>query len=162
MGQMGMQPTSNGYELIQVDDCDTDEVPGSALADANLTTTEPLLPTLRQLLRLRLLDGTADHTKAVAGIAIRWAEPDAERRPTLLGETAPTAATAHAAPARCRPRRVGHCTSRIISIPILTPLPNISVHVIQPPSIGLLAAYWMSCSDADIFIRVLTVASVMA
>jgi hypothetical protein len=26
-----LQPTSNGCELIQVDDCDTDEVPGGAL-----------------------------------------------------------------------------------------------------------------------------------
>ncbi len=26
-----LQPTSNGFELIQVDDCDADEVPGGAL-----------------------------------------------------------------------------------------------------------------------------------
>jgi hypothetical protein len=26
-----LQATSNVYELIQVDDCDTDEMPGSAL-----------------------------------------------------------------------------------------------------------------------------------
>ena len=26
-----LQPTSNGYELIQIDDCDADEVPSSAL-----------------------------------------------------------------------------------------------------------------------------------
>jgi hypothetical protein len=29
-----LQPTSNGYELIQVDDCDAGEVPGGALVDA--------------------------------------------------------------------------------------------------------------------------------
>jgi hypothetical protein len=29
-----LQPTRNGFELIQVDDFDADEVPGGALVDA--------------------------------------------------------------------------------------------------------------------------------
>jgi hypothetical protein len=158
-----LQLTSNGFGLIQVDDCDADEVPGSALADANLTTTDPLRPKLRHrsrgcaslhrayatgcahLLRLRLLARrTQGHTKAEGVAAVRRLAPVAVRRPTIHGVVAPTAATVHADRARCRPCGVGDGTTRVVVIPILTPLPNIAVHVIQPPK------HWVASRLQDV------------
>ena len=85
----------------------------------------------RQLPRLRLLARrTQANTKAEAAEAGRRAEPIAVRRPAILGGAEPTAATEHAVRARCRPTRVRHSTTRIIAIPVLTPLPNITVHIV--------------------------------
>jgi len=97
------------------------------------------------LLRLRLLARrTQADAKAEVVVAVRRDEPAAERRPTNHGGVAPTAATLHAVRARCSTTRVRHATYRVIFFPILTPLPNIPIHIVQPPGIGELAAYWMS------------------
>jgi hypothetical protein len=93
-------------------------------------------------LRLRLLARrTQGHTKAVVVDAVRRLEPVAVRRTTNPGGADPTAATDHAVRARCGARGVGHGTTRVISMPILTPLPNIAVHVMhvmQPQTFGFL------------------------
>ncbi len=47
---------------------------------------------------------------------------------------------------RGRPRGIRHATTRVISIPILAPLANIPIHIVQTPRIWLLATYWMSCA----------------
>ena len=67
-------------------------------------------------------------------------EPAASGRPAAPGGSvripSPTAAALHAIRARRRTRRISHRTGRIIAVPILAPLPNIAVHVIQSPGIG--------------------------
>ena len=84
------------------------------------------------LMRLRLLARrTQGNTKAVAVDAERRHAPAAVRRRTTLGVVEPTAATAHAERARCRIRGVSHGTTRIISIPILAPLPKIPIFLTQ-------------------------------
>ena len=97
------------------------------------------------------------NTKAEVVVAERRAEPEAVRRPTITGGVVPTAATEHAGRARVSPTRVRHSTTRIIAIPVLTPLPNIAVHVIQAPSIRFFAADGMTCLS-----RVSTEPSVIA
>jgi hypothetical protein len=84
--------------------------------------------------------GTADHTKSGAEVVERRDGPVARRRPTIRGPAVPTAATAHAGRARCGARGVGHSTDRVISLPILTPLPHVAVHVIKAPFIRFSAA----------------------
>ena len=107
-------------------------------------------------LRLGLLARrTQGNTKAVED-AVRRHEPAAARRPTILGGAVPTAATEHAVRAPGAPG-VSHATTRVIPIPILAPLPNIAVHVIQTPSIRFFAAYWMS-----IAVRVVVVPTVIS
>ncbi len=98
----------------------------------------PTLEDFAHLMRLRLLARrTQGNTKAVADVADRRPpEPVAARRPTTLGGEVPTAATEHAARARCSTTRVRHATTRVISVPILAPLPNIPMHIVQPPGIG--------------------------
>ena len=87
-----------------------------------------------KLPRLRLLARrTQGNTKAVTDVAARRRDPVAVRRPTELGGEAKTAATQHAVRARCSTTRVRYATTWVISIPILAPLPNIAVHIVQAP-----------------------------
>jgi len=94
-------------------------------------------------LRLRLLARrTQAYTKAVEAVdADRRGVPAAARRPTNLGGAVPTAATDHAVRARCWTSRVRYDTTWVISIHILTPLPNIAMHIVQAPSIRFFAAH---------------------
>ena len=73
------------------------------------------------LCRLRLLArrGTQGQAKAQVVVAVRRIVPVAERRPAKRRPAAPTAATVHPARALC----------------IRTPLPHITVHVVQAPAI---------------------------
>ena len=62
--------------------------------------------------------------------------PAAIRRPADPGVVVPTPAPIHPGRAPRRTRGIRHRTGRIIPIPILAPLPDIAVHVVQPPGIG--------------------------
>ena len=116
---------------------------GTSVA-APLRSLGPTLEDSAHLIRLRLLARqTQANAKAVVVVAARRRVPAAERRPTTPGGEVPTAATAHAARARCSTTRVRHATTRVISIPILTPLHNIPMHTVQTHRIRAFAAYWM-------------------
>src|SRR5262249_2043140 len=60
-------------------------------------------------------------------------------------QVAPTAAPIHAVRARSRPLRIGVWNLAIVVLtkPILTPFPYISIHIIKPPCIRMLLPYWM-------------------
>ncbi len=99
----------------------------------------------RQLNRLRLLARrTQGNTKAEV-VAARRPVPDAVRRPTKPGGAAPTAATAHAGRAKCRASRIPYGLTRIVAIPVLTPLPHIAMHIVNAPCIRFFAADGMCC-----------------
>lgn len=126
-------------------------------------STTPLRPTPRQLSRnsaslhrayatdfadlkrLRLLTGrTQANTKAEVEAAVRRRPRATVRRPADGTPCEPAVAANHPDKASCRASGVVHGTTWVIAIPILTPLPNIAVLVVQTPSIGMLTAYWMS------------------
>jgi len=73
-----------------------------------------------------------------------------KRRPAKLGTFVPTPATKHTLRARRSPRRISYSTARIITIPIGTPLPYITMHVFQTPSICRILAYFGCLSYATI------------
>ncbi len=63
-----------------------------------------------------LLDGTAEHTKAVAEEPDVRREPVAVRRTAVPGEVVPAAAPVHPVRARCSTRRIiSHSSTRIVS-----------------------------------------------
>ena len=96
-------------------------------------------------MRLRLLARQSQgNTKAEVEVAVRRKVPVAVCRPTIHGGVAPTAATVHAVRAQCSTRRIRYRAARVIAIPILAPLKNIAVQVVQAPSIWFFAADWMS------------------
>jgi hypothetical protein len=65
----------------------------------------------------------------------------AKRRPAEAGSVEPTAAPMHAVRARGRACRI-HCrTTHILPIPVLHPLPDITIHVIEPPGVRLKLPY---------------------
>ena len=65
--------------------------------------------------------------------------PGASRGDAPTGSPAvePAAAPDDAVRARCRPCRIGHCSCRVLTLPILHPLPHIAMHVMQAPCIRL-------------------------
>src|SRR6266404_3394157 len=74
-------------------------------------------------------------TEIVVAIVKRAAA--AMRRPAEAGGAVPTAAPIHAERARGRARGI-HCSAaRVIPIPVLHPLPDIAMHVIETPGVGL-------------------------
>jgi hypothetical protein len=62
--------------------------------------------------------------------------PAANGRPWVPGKVIPRAATQHTVRARWGPCWINNVARRINCIPVLAPLPHISVHIIQPPGIG--------------------------
>ena len=110
-------------------------------------------PCLRQMasllglvipIRLRLLDRrTQGQAEAEVVRTARRAGREAVRRPATRRVEEPTAATEHAARAPVRTLWIGRRIWWIISIPILTPLSNITVHVIHAPSVWLFQSHWM-------------------
>lgn len=98
--------------------------------------SRPRVPTIDRsalLVRLwRLGDsgGTQGNAEADVEVAASRRERVPGRRPTT-GHVAPTAAPAHATQARRRTNWILHRRSRIDSIPVRTPLPDITMHVIQ-------------------------------
>ena len=76
-------------------------------------------------------------------------QPAADRRAAKPGAVEPVAATKHAEGARWRTLWIGHTPSGIVAIPVLAPLPNIPVHVIQSPPIGLLLPHRNSFFSKD-------------
>src|SRR5215813_4144550 len=59
------------------------------------------------------------------------------RRPAAAGGAVPTAAPSHADRARGGACRISCSTIRITLIPVLYPLPDIAMHVIESPGVGL-------------------------
>lgn len=57
------------------------------------------------------------------------------RRPAEVPREVITATAIPALRPRIRPRRIDHCATRIRALPIRTPLPDVPIHVIQPPAI---------------------------
>ena len=65
----------------------------------------------------------------------------AVRRTTAVGEHAPSAAADHPERARFSPLRIdGDSTGMGSHGPILTPLPHVPMHVVQPPRVGRITA----------------------
>jgi len=96
------------------------------------------------LMRIRLLARRTQGNTKAADAELRRIGPAPVGRPTILGgDFAPTAATAHAERSRCRTTRVRHATTRVISIPLLTPLPNVAMHVVKASRIRFFAAHGM-------------------
>jgi hypothetical protein len=85
-----------------------------------------------------LLDGTAEHTKAQVDVPAVRRVPAADRRTAVAGVEKPATAPVHPARARYRPRRIRKLASEISTVPVLTPLPDIPVYVIQPPRVRFL------------------------
>lgn len=74
-------------------------------------------------------------TQAIA--AVVGAAEATVRHPTDPGIVDPAAAAVHAAGARSRPCGVGLRTVGVGSVPVLTPLPHVAAHVVQPQLVGL-------------------------
>lgn len=55
---------------------------------------------------------------------------------TVLAEVNPRAAAHHAVGARFRPLRIGGRLRWIRAVPILAPLQNITMHLMQPPVVA--------------------------
>jgi hypothetical protein len=104
-----------------------------------------------------LLDGTAEHTKAQADEPEVRSVPVAVRRPAAPGAVDPAAAPVHPERAHRSTSRISYRTARVVAMPVLAPLPHITVHVVQTPRIRLLLANWMRLSS-----RVLVVPTVIA
>jgi len=77
----------------------------------------------------------AGKPETVVAVAARRIEPDAVSRPAVPAAADPRAATQHTVDTRFRPDRVGCDLFQIRAIPILTPFPNIAVHLPQAPVI---------------------------
>ena len=65
----------------------------------------------------------------------------AKSRAANVGAVIPAATTQDAARARTRARRIGHRRRWITAIPIFTPLPDIAVHIVKPPSVWRIRSY---------------------
>src|SRR6266496_2535685 len=85
-------------------------------------------------LRLRLTWGQ-HHPKTEAGVSVRWEVVEAPRRPAVLRSGEPTAGPPHTVRSRSRPLRIRQAPAQIWAIPIPTPLPHVSRHVIQAPRV---------------------------
>ena len=59
----------------------------------------------------------------------------AERRPNSPSESVPAATPAHPVRPRDWTGRIRHWTSRILPVPVCSPFPNVSQHVVQPPPV---------------------------
>ncbi len=88
--------------------------------------------------------GTQGHTKAVVVEAKSRKVPPTIRRPALASSGVPAAAPEYPIRAPTRPPRIDQRTRWIITVPILTPLPNVSVHVVQTKSVRLFQTNRMS------------------
>ena len=76
-------------------------------------------------------------------------ETAATRRPAAPGVVVPTTAPIDPVRVRARTRRalgVGHRLCWILLVPVLYPLVDVAVHVIQPPGIRLELSYWVGLS----------------
>src|SRR5439155_615353 len=62
-------------------------------------------------------------------------------RAEMIGIDAPRSATHHSMCSRIRPLRINNVILGILAVPILTPLPNIAMHVVQSPRIRWEAAH---------------------
>ena len=87
-----------------------------------------------------LLDGTAEHTKAKVVAPDHRRVPVAARRTAVPGAEVPAAAPDHPVRAQRRAGWICRRTARILAVPILAPLPDVTVHVIQSPAIRFLLA----------------------
>src|SRR5947207_7153829 len=77
----------------------------------------------------------------IAGLALRVEVPT--RRPAFSPLAAPTAAAEHAVRARCRSLRIDGAPAGIRPVPVLAPLPETAVHIIQAPRVGQLLPHRM-------------------
>src|SRR5262245_58674313 len=66
---------------------------------------------------------------------VRRCDPAAVCRPAYLAVTGPAAAPVDPVGAPRRPGRVGHRHGTVIAVPVLTPLPDVAVHVVQPQTV---------------------------
>ena len=102
--------------------------------------------TLTKIFSLGLL--TSDSAKP------QFVEPSARiaeaevRRPAVPGAVAQVAAADDAERATRRSSRVCYTPAGIIAIPILAPLTNVPLHVVQAPRVGLLRSNGMSFTSA--------------
>ena len=85
------------------------------------------------------------HPEADEVAADRRAVHEAARRPAKPGGAIPTPAPNHPIRARGSPLGARHRDAGIVAIPIMTPLPNIPVHVVQTPCVGSLLTNGMCC-----------------
>ena len=93
--------------------------------------------------------GTAEAEAEVAD-AVARVEPDAERGAAVTRAAAPAAAAQQTEVARCWPCRVGHRTAGVIAIPVIAPLPHVSIHISESSGIGLLPSNGMRLAvDVD-------------
>ena len=74
-----------------------------------------------------------------SGTGIRH-NPVTVRRAAVLRNAVPGAATQHTVLTFFWTLRVGHVFFRVISVPVLAPLPDVAVHVMKPPGVGGKAA----------------------
>ena len=78
----------------------------------------------------------AAEAEAEVPVAETGIEPVAVRGATAPPLAAEPAAAAHdTVAARGRTRRIRDAAGRIFTIPIITPLPNVPVHIVEPPKI---------------------------
>src|SRR5262249_9590535 len=76
-------------------------------------------------------------------VALAGRDEGAVRRPAVAGGEAPATAPLHAVRARGRACRI-HCSATsIFLIPVLHPLPDIAMHVIESPGVGLQLPHWV-------------------
>src|SRR6516162_6776920 len=79
----------------------------------------------------------------------------ATRRPAAPGVVLPATAPINSVRVRARTRRalgVSHRLCWILSVPVLYPLVDVAVHIIQPPGIGLELPYWVGLAISVCFV----------
>ena len=139
-----------GVKAVDYLDVSSEEMSQTVSVLSPLPLTPPVLRHLWSRLRwlpagLRyasgaLLDGTAEHTKAKVEAPFLRRAPVAARRSAVPGVEVPAAAPEHPVRARRRAGWIRRRTARILAVPILAPLPDVTVHVVQAPGIRLLLA----------------------
>ena len=98
-----------------------------------------------------------DHAEAQAVVRVRRLEPAAVRRPALKLFVVPRALTYDPDGARLCSCWICHAFARIAPVPVVTPLPYISAHVVQAEGIGGVCAHGCRAPDLHVIIRLAAV-----
>ena len=99
----------------------------------------PLIPKIRDQKSKKLISPGKPEAKIVEP-AVR-APAAAEGNATISGAVVPRPATEDAVGVVCRALRICLRAYWVFTVPILTPLPDVAAHVVQPKGIGLEAGY---------------------
>src|SRR5262245_7362155 len=89
----------------------------------------------------RSTTGDADHAEAEVVAAAGWPDPEAVGSSAVFRRAVPTAAPNHAIRALLGPDWVGDRASGVcLVVPVGAPLPDVSVHVVQPEGVRRITA----------------------